>query len=311
MKRKLEFDGIRCIAIIMIVICHLCYGIQNYSIVGQYLGGCFNCVFFLISAMLIGSKPLPKNFMSKRIFKIGIPLWIFLVITFIIYIALDINFSMFSFILNILMLGWISKLPGLGHLWFVTMIVACYFLFWSINKFTKIRKSIKFFLLCIISLTIQFTLERLHLPSYIGLVLLYSGIVYLYSHFITNWISTVNFKILLICTFIINAYCIIGLYLKHFQIGELLYYYITTICGITVFIILYKFFKKYKPNHILLFISSISYELYLTHHPLCFVQYFTQISHSIILAIFIIITLSISSAYMLNRITTHIFMKLK
>lgn len=46
MKRKLEFDGIRCIAIIMIVICHLCYGIQNYSIVGQYLGGCFNCVFF-------------------------------------------------------------------------------------------------------------------------------------------------------------------------------------------------------------------------------------------------------------------------
>lgn len=45
-----------------------------------------------------------------------------------------VGFSVKDLILNFLMLGWIGKLPGLGHLWFVTMIVACYVLFAALRQ---------------------------------------------------------------------------------------------------------------------------------------------------------------------------------
>lgn len=55
MKRTLAFDGIRAIAILGIVGCHICYALGAMAI-GQYLGGTFNAVFFLLSAILLGLK---------------------------------------------------------------------------------------------------------------------------------------------------------------------------------------------------------------------------------------------------------------
>lgn len=53
MKRILAFDSIRAIAILGIVVCHLSYAI-GYSVLGEYLGGSFNMVFFVLSAILSG-----------------------------------------------------------------------------------------------------------------------------------------------------------------------------------------------------------------------------------------------------------------
>lgn len=54
MNETKEFDGIRGIAILSIVACHICYGINALSPLGQYLGGTFNFVFFILSGLLIG-----------------------------------------------------------------------------------------------------------------------------------------------------------------------------------------------------------------------------------------------------------------
>ena len=51
-----------------------------------------------------------------------------IVFAVVFYLA-GIEFSLTSFAANMLMVGWFSKLPGLGHLWFVTMIMACYVTF--------------------------------------------------------------------------------------------------------------------------------------------------------------------------------------
>lgn len=49
-------DGIRAVAIMAIVACHICYGFDGYSVAGQYLAGTFNFVFSFISAYLFGLK---------------------------------------------------------------------------------------------------------------------------------------------------------------------------------------------------------------------------------------------------------------
>ena len=55
MNRIPAFDGIRAVAILMIVLCHICYGLGLMPI-GHYLGSTFNYVFFIMSALLLGLK---------------------------------------------------------------------------------------------------------------------------------------------------------------------------------------------------------------------------------------------------------------
>lgn len=57
-SRNTSFDGIRAIAILGIVGCHMCYGLDGMSWLGLYLGGTFNCVFFSLSALIYGEKIL-------------------------------------------------------------------------------------------------------------------------------------------------------------------------------------------------------------------------------------------------------------
>jgi len=49
-------DGVRGIAILAIMVCHVCYGFCSDSRLGQYLGGTFNYVFLFISSYLLGLK---------------------------------------------------------------------------------------------------------------------------------------------------------------------------------------------------------------------------------------------------------------
>lgn len=60
MTRIPAFDGVRAVAILMIVTCHVCYG-AGAGTWGQFLGGTFNTVFFLLSAILLGIVNKPEN----------------------------------------------------------------------------------------------------------------------------------------------------------------------------------------------------------------------------------------------------------
>lgn len=76
MRRIVGLDAIRAVAILLIVACHICYGVNAMSPVGQYLGGTYNFVFFLLSAILLG---LTANILEKKKFgsslKRGLPDW--------------------------------------------------------------------------------------------------------------------------------------------------------------------------------------------------------------------------------------------
>ena len=87
MNRILEFDGIRAVAILMIVLCHICYSMEGFSNWEQHLDCTYNFVFFIIPALLIGLKVNKSKctedlwpLLWKRISRLLPELWIFLTI---------------------------------------------------------------------------------------------------------------------------------------------------------------------------------------------------------------------------------------
>lgn len=140
MNETKEFDGIRGIAILSIVACHICYGINALSPLGQYLGGTFNIVFFILSGLLIGLSIRTRKsqgggelsrsiFLKRRLMRLIPDLWLFLISFLMAAVFFDITCTPKQIVMNYLMLGWFAKLPYCGHLWFVTMILFCYILF--------------------------------------------------------------------------------------------------------------------------------------------------------------------------------------
>lgn len=251
MKHIKEFDGIRGIAILSIVACHICYGINAMSPLGQYLGGTFNFVFFILSGLLIGlsvnAHKQDKNcklnkfsFLKKRIMRLIPDLWIFLTLFLLVAIFFDIPFTPKQVILNYLMFGWFAKLPYCGHLWFVTMILFCYILF---AVLLNIREKHLFLVgLLIFCIGGQVIFSMVYLPAYMFLILFLSGVTMIYSTDILYLIERINFKVAFLITVPINICYLYLIDNKLLTIGNLDYYYMGGISGITMLIGLYKLF---------------------------------------------------------------------
>ena len=175
MKRALEFDGIRAAAILFILLCHICFG-MGWSATGRFCANTFNTVFFLLSALLLGlnvnkykllrggGKRYVFQFLSKRVTRLLCSLWPMLIVFAVVFYLTGIEFSLASFAANMLMVGWFSKLPGLGHLWFVTMIMACYVTFAIIGyKPEAFKKPVLWVAFC---LPLHIIVAHMGLPGY-------------------------------------------------------------------------------------------------------------------------------------------------
>lgn len=278
MTRIPAFDGIRGVAVLMIVTCHVCYG-AGLGVWGQYLGGTFNTVFFLLSAILLGIVNKPENgggktslhpFLFKRWLRLAASLYPFLVICTLLYVLTGVSFSVKDLILNFLMLGWIGKLPGLGHLWFVTMIVACYVLFAALRQRPeRFRHPVVWLLF----LPLSCAIDALNLPGYSCRVLMYCGLTFLYADNVMHWCHTVRMVWLMIGAVTVNAGVFFGIAGGILQVGHPSYYYATACAGITAFLLLFRMFIYIRPGRFLCTASTISYELYLVHHLFCLGEY--------------------------------------
>lgn len=141
MKRLVSFDYIRSISIIGIILCHCCYGVSGMSFLGHFLGGTFNVVFLTLSAFLLGfawerkqCKAYDIHFLKHRIIKLTYTYYPFLIFMFIFLTFTEYNVNMKDWLMHILYLPWFDKLPGFGHLWFITLIVLCYITVYLLSK---------------------------------------------------------------------------------------------------------------------------------------------------------------------------------
>ena len=139
MKRYISFDFTRAVAIVIIVSCHfILFGGCGYNPhLGRFLAEMGNTMFFGISALLFGlqyekkgkSAFEPKSFLNKRLSRIFASLWPYLVFVLSALCLLGVSFNPAKVVMNFVGLGWFAKLPNLGHLWFVTMIIICYVMY--------------------------------------------------------------------------------------------------------------------------------------------------------------------------------------
>mgnify|MGYP000036037762 FL=1 len=316
MRRIVGLDAIRAVAILLIVACHICYGVNAMSPVGQYLGGTYNFVFFLLSAILLGltrqhiGEEKVWIFFKKRIARLVPDLWLFLIVYIVICACLGISFLIKTVVMNFLLLGWFYKLPGCGHLWFVTMIFSCYALFYFLSKRLSYNNimALCLLVLCVIG---QIILEWCGLPGYYFLILLMCGLGFLYASPIIQFIKAVKIWWILIAFCVIKLGFYYALQYGYLQIGNLSYYYVAVLSAILSFIVLFRLFEKIHVGRFFQFISVYSYQIYLVHHPLCNVDFFSSYIPNLWVIILIIYMVSFLLAYCLKHLSAFIVASVK
>lgn len=225
-----------------------------------------------------------------------------LIVFAVVFYLTGIEFSLASFAANMLMVGWFSKLPGLGHLWFVTMIMACYVTFAIIGyKPEAFKKPVLWVAFC---LPLHIIVSHMGLPGYFFLILLYCCLTFLYAQEIVKWLNAVPIWIIIVAATLINVTSYLLICNK--MVGNVLTDYVTTLGGFTIFAFMYRLFKARTPGKLLCGISTLSYELYLVHHPFClgeisFFNLFPALNDWAIVVL--VITISAISAYILKYLS--------
>lgn len=306
MKRLISFDYIRAISIIGIVLCHCCYGLSGLAFVGSFLGTTFNVVFLTLSAFLLGlswekrgKKAYGLSFLTHRISKLAYSYYPFLLVMFAFLAFTGFHVTIKDWLMHFLFLPWFDKLPGFGHLWFITMIVICYLGVFFVSRFQIVNKcKMGGVILAVLS---QCVLGRFGLPNYMFLYLFLYVMVFLNAKQILEYVGKLRISTIAI----VGGLLIAGvLYLFY---ANMMNKYTSVwggmISAISFFMMSYLIFKNANENKVIGFISSISFEIYLVHHVFCFGQFsLFKVVENPILGMSAILLLSVALAYPLHLI---------
>ena len=184
---------------------------------------------------------------------------------------LDESFTLKNVIMNFAFLSWFDKMPGVGHFWFVTMIMICYVSFVII---THVRKPSLLngggkFLLLMIAVLIQYLMDLSGLPGFMITILFITDIVFIDAPHVYSIVNNSKYSaFVLTITIILSVTTIILLYNDYYVSHRTTSYLLMNASGIMWFLLLMKLGNRTKLNALIVYISTISYEIYLVHHPL-------------------------------------------
>lgn len=292
--RLSEFDFMRSLAIIFIVITHM-HLIYETSFFNNYIflgiGDWGLIIFFFISGFLLNynneiqTKGDIATFMKKRIKKIYPLYLISLLITYIMFVIFDFkkaslvyDLSIFSFIIHIVGLqGFIphSYVPNhtflIPAMWYISCILWYYLLYSIIVYYSKDMKSIIiyacFSMLPFVVMFFEFNLIQFRM-------------FYYYPAFIIGIISSIisqenrQNKIksyLIIGILLILAKVLIAFMIPYDIINSNIIYYFLIFIGMTYLKMRNHYSLNGKCTEIVSYVSYSSYAIYLFHFPiLCF-----------------------------------------
>lgn len=186
MMKITKISVVRIVGMFLIFATHLFLGFY-----GSSLGYFFNVgvpLFFIISGYLYGKKEIkePLNWYFRRFVKICIPMYIFVLLVWLYcFIRYEAKFP-YSYILNLQGLSFIfikmkvgyfvlpESMGGIGHFWFLTVIMLCYLLLILMKKLesTSFMKNVEKnpkveVVLCILIVAVQIAL------AYVGFQIVY------------------------------------------------------------------------------------------------------------------------------------------
>ena len=281
-KRDVSIQLLRIVAMFMIVFDHLVYyfNFPYQRIILQITNsGLF--IFLFISGYLFGQRKIDnwKEWFIKRIIRICIPVWIFVIIDLIIEQIIYHNFNIkyvFIYLLNIE--GFIDGTQALNPLWFITLILICY-LTTPILQMAKekISKSI-LAIIAIIILVIQVLLAYVtnigmvygHKLSWCILALL----VYCVGYYVGDSILKIKNVYFLIYTLLTVIVAFATIYANKIWDGKVIYndvivWYGIIVVDIWISIVAYKIGSLSWINNfsfIINYLDKISFEFYLVHY---------------------------------------------
>ncbi len=226
------------------------------------------------------------------------------------YLLIGVEYNIKDLLMNFMFLSWFDKQPGIGHLWFITMIMACYIMFIILSRVQKEIKTYVWAIIFVIGIAACHIAEKLHLPA--GYALLYLSIAcYLFENadsFInmSDKISLKYYTPIFIAT---NTIVILLFLYEIEEKSQTLAYTLGCVCGILWMIFLFRTSKYIKNRKTFIFLSAISYEIYLTHHPLCrniggySMKHITQDPY---IGLLLIASITVLSAILLNKLSGRI-----
>lgn len=158
-------------------------------------------------------------------------------------------------------------------------------------------------------LAIAIVVAQMGLPGYFFLILLYCSLAFLYAQKIVKWFNAVPIWIIIVAATLINVTSYL-LICNKMIVNGILMDYVTTLGGFAIFVFMYRLFKVRTPKKLLCGISTLSYELYLIHHPFClgeisFFNLFPALNDWAVVVL--VITISTISAYILKHLSGSIY----
>lgn len=289
---------------------------------------------YLYLHFYFGSKDISntKEWIKKRFVKILIPYYVYIAVSIIYYVIFKIEYlNLRNITVTVLCLQLFdsAKIPGLGHLWFVPLILICYLITPILQKlYNNIfdNKKLKLGILKLIVLLI--ILQLFVLLPFININLILNLVCYIFGYFISRLYNklkigdkelkyiTIIFSIVAIIisvVYILVNYTDIFGNIKGIFIVNRILSYKNVLNGISIFMLLYLIFKNKTEiknnitNKILMILDKYSFEIYITHliyilGPSSILNTFNNIVAEII----VIAILIGGSAWMLKKVSYSI-----
>lgn len=319
-KRDYSYDWLRAFSAIMIVCCHICQGFGISLTLRYYLGGTFVSVFLLLSAYLLGIRyrdciaTSPILFFIARIKRLVPTYYTYLTIVLAI-IGIGIGFDYLSakqIFGHYLFLNWFipstrichPPLPQLGHLWFMSYIVLAYA---TIVIFSRLYDNGKyghrFWLIYLIGTILIGTTLCYYSRSFIypSVMLTLFPLVFYKGYEIARFLQKKAKLIMLALLILCNLGSVISFYYGLYNYPFCVFWVISINAVLWIFSAPLVFSQTYIPSFIA-FLSTISFEIYLVHHPFC-LGYYSLVKYMPIgLAIIVVFVVSIVMAYLLSKL---------
>lgn len=328
-NKNRSIQVIRIVAMFMIIFDHILCKISfpmQAMIVQVMNSGVF--IFLLISGFLFGNKEIKnwKIWFINRLTRICIPLWIFMIIDFIVEAIIWKTFEFkYVFIYAFNLQGILGINTGGTNLWFLTLIMICYLitpvLQWikkkTLGKYVGISAAIIGIIVQIIlAYTTDIGMVAGHTLSWCVIAI---G-MYVVGYFVGNTILSDNIGKTRIgtITVLMIISCILVLIFNHKFDGQVIYdriiiYYGMVVVDTWICTVLYKlgqFVKEGIIKKIINHFDRISYEFYIVHGLI--IVALTQLligNVGVIAYIFATIVLSYIFAWILHLICKLIYMK--
>ena len=253
----------------LIVSCHIaqCYDLR----IAWFLNVGVQ-IFFFMSGFLYGKVNLPSSpfvFYKKRFLKVYLPYFVWVVLIVSIYLLFHLyKPRVFQMVLYLLNLQWFSTpIDGLNHLWFLTVLMVGYLLTPWVKKTLK-ENPLLFILAFLICCVVEFIIVKKFYSFFAWMALYIAGLLYgcYYSKKLSNIVLVVSsalligFGVLYASGRMTQADSRFSNIWLHWVLGLFLFAFFYRILPYLV-----RSEKKYAA---IMHLDHISYEVYLTHHPL-------------------------------------------